>query len=237
MANTPNLKLPLISPSQAQKHVTVNEALTLIDMATNTTVERSDLSAPPASPVEGTAYIVANTASLEWEGHEGDLALLSNGGWLFAEPSTGWQVWNKTAGKQATFDGTGWVIGGDAVSPGGAGTGLTVVEIDHTISSGATNLTVPIIPSHAVVFGVSARVIGPIGGGLSSWKLGITGAEDRYGSGLGLALNSFAKGLSGSPVTYWNDTELMLTADGGDFGSGQIRLAVHYVEIVPPREV
>ncbi len=237
MANTPNLKLPLISSSQAQKHVTVNDALTLIDMVTNATVERGDLTTPPTSPVEGQAYIVAGPAALDWEGREESIALYSNGGWLFAQPSFGWKVWNKAAGKQAVYDGTAWVIGGHAVSAGGAGTALTVVEIDHTLSAGASNLTVPLIPSHSVVFGVSARVIGTLSGGLSSWKLGVAGAEDRYGSGLGGALNSFAKGLSGSPVTYWADTELLLTAEGGDFGSGQIRLAVHCVEIIPPRSV
>lgn len=237
MANTPNLKLPLISPSQAQKHVTVNEALTRLDMATNATVERADLSSPPVTAVEGEAYIIAEGASLEWEGHAGELALHSNGGWLFAQPIIGWQVWNKAAGKQAMFDGTAWVTGGNAVSQGGAGTGLSVVETDHVVSAGATNLTAPLIPSHAVVLGVSARVIGSVSGGLISWKLGVAGADDRYGSGLGLSLNSYAKGLSGSPVTYWSDTELLLTAEGGNFNSGQIRLAVHCFEIIPPRMV
>jgi len=237
MANTPNLKLPLISPSQAQKHVTVNEALTLIDMASNSIVENADLWEPPVSPVEGTAYIVAKGATGEWIGKDGQLALFSNGGWLFAQPNIGWRVWNQAEGNFATFDGMAWVAGAQVVSLGGAGTGINVVEIDHALSAGSTNVTVPVIPSHTVVIGISARVIGPLSGSLMSWKLGVLGSDDRYGSGLGLSLNSYAKGLSGSPVTYWSETDLLLSAEGGDFAAGQIRFAVHFLEIMPPRPV
>ena len=57
----------------------------------------------------------------------------------------------------------------------------------------------------------------------------------RYGSGLGSEVNSYLVGLSGAPVTYYAPTPLLITAEGGSFASGQIRLAVHVACLIPPR--
>ncbi|MDJ1017900.1 MAG: hypothetical protein QNJ35_15435 [Paracoccaceae bacterium] len=44
------------------------------------------------------------------------------------------------------------------------------------------------------------------------------------------------RGLTGTPLTYYADTNLVLTAGGGSFdGSGSVRLAVHYAELTLPR--
>jgi hypothetical protein len=85
-----------------------------------------------------------------------------------------------------------------------------------------------------MVIGVSARVIAPISGSLSSWRLGHSGAEDRFGSGLGLAMGSWAKGMLGQPLTYWSGSSLQLKAEGGSFSAGTVRLAAHYLEISLP---
>ena len=44
------LSLPYILPSQAQKHVTHNEALRLLDVMVQLAVEAFDAQVPPASP-------------------------------------------------------------------------------------------------------------------------------------------------------------------------------------------
>ena len=44
------LSLPHILPSQAQKHVTHNEALRLLDVMVQLAVTQRTLAAPPASP-------------------------------------------------------------------------------------------------------------------------------------------------------------------------------------------
>ena len=59
MTDTPRLALPVIEAAQAQKHVTHNEALTLLDALTQLAVEARTLSAPPSSPAEGSCYIPA----------------------------------------------------------------------------------------------------------------------------------------------------------------------------------
>ena len=57
MTDTPRLALPAIEAAQAQKHVTHNEALVLLDALTHLAVESRALSAPPGSPGEGSSYI------------------------------------------------------------------------------------------------------------------------------------------------------------------------------------
>ena len=55
MTETPTLRLPLIAPGQAQKHVTVNEALARIDALCQLTL-RSITGGEPQTPEEGAAY-------------------------------------------------------------------------------------------------------------------------------------------------------------------------------------
>ncbi|HEX2147369.1 MAG TPA: DUF2793 domain-containing protein, partial [Pseudorhizobium sp.] len=56
-STTPNLSLPFILPSQAQKHVTHNEALLTLDALVHLTLA-AELSTPPASCEDGTAFAV-----------------------------------------------------------------------------------------------------------------------------------------------------------------------------------
>jgi hypothetical protein len=167
----------------------------------------------------------------------GQLAVRSNRGWVFVAPPAGWRsLVAAPAGFRACV-GEGWVADAMPVSPGGAGTRLRVVEFDHAVTAGASNLTAVVIPSGAQVIGVTGRVVGALTGGLSGWRVGVAGSDNRYGSGLGLALNSYLRGLSGAPVTYYADTPLLLTAEGGAFAAGTVRLALHLVELEPPQAV
>ena len=47
MTDTPRMSLPLLAPAQAQKHVTVNEALARIDALTHLTLASVSLTVPP----------------------------------------------------------------------------------------------------------------------------------------------------------------------------------------------
>ena len=59
MAETVHLGLPLLEASQAQKHVTHNEALLLLDAAIQLSVVSRAIANPPALPEEGDRYLVA----------------------------------------------------------------------------------------------------------------------------------------------------------------------------------
>jgi hypothetical protein len=63
MTETANLGMPFIEGSQAQKHVTHNEALRILDAAVQIGVLDTALTAPPSSSAEGARYIVATGAT------------------------------------------------------------------------------------------------------------------------------------------------------------------------------
>jgi hypothetical protein len=62
MTDTTHLGLPFIEGSQAQKHVTHNEALRILDSVVQIGVLDIDRTAPPSSPAEGDRHIVASGA-------------------------------------------------------------------------------------------------------------------------------------------------------------------------------
>ncbi len=238
MTRTAQLDLPLVQPAQAQKHVTVNEALARLDTVAQLRVLSAEQVAPPATAQEGDAYLLPEGASGAWAGHRGKIAVRSNGGWVFVTPKAGWRGWDETLRGFRTCFGAGWVADAFAVSPGGAGTQFRIVEFDHVIAPGATNATLVPIPSGAQVIGVTGRVIETLSGaGLTGWRCGVAESDNRYGSGLGAARNSYLRGLSGAPVTYYSDTPLQLKAEGGSFSAGTVRLALHLVELEPPQSV
>ncbi|MEM9197138.1 MAG: DUF2793 domain-containing protein [Pseudomonadota bacterium] len=237
MTETPHFALPLLAAAQAQKHVTVNEALMRLDALAAMRLMSLDLTDAPASPGDGEAYVVASGATGTWTGHDGQLALWSNGDWMFLVPEPGWRVTDRSTGRLVLFDGADWIVDGHISSPGGAATLMRLVEVDHTLTAGATSVVAGAIPAATQVLGVTARVITAISGSATGWSLGVAGSTNRYGSGLGLGLNSYASGLTGSPLSYYSDTDLVISAEGGSFSTGAVRLAVHLVALQPPRSV
>lgn len=235
MANTASLDLPLVQAAQAQKHVTVNEALALIDALTQPVLASATLADPPVDPAEGALYAVPADATGVWAGQGGLLALFLNGGWRMITPRLGWRAWVSDAGAEARFDGTDWRIGAVAVGALGAASLVGVTEVEHDIAPGSANTTALVIPASTLVFGVTARVVTAITGGLSTWKLGVSGAGNRYGSGLGLAAGSWAQGLTGQPQAYYSDTPIQIAGEGGDLADGKIRLALHTYQLTLPR--
>ena len=73
--------------------------------------------------------------------------------------------------------------------------------------------------------------------GLTGWRIGVAGRTIGTDRGWAYGLNSYLVGLSGSPVTYYAATPLLLTAEGGSFAAGTIRLALHLLQLEPPRAV
>lgn len=109
MAQTDRLGLPLMAAGQAQKEITHNEALSLIDIAVQLVVESADLATPPASPVPGQCWIVASGADGSWFDQSGRIASWTTSGWLFAVPKIGWGAWVSDRANGVRFDGTDWI--------------------------------------------------------------------------------------------------------------------------------
>ncbi len=106
---TTNLLLPYILAAQAQKHVTHNEALRILDGLVQLSVLDRDLTAPPGSPADGDRYIVASGGTGAWAGWDLNVALFTDGAWLRLPPRTGWRVWGKDEALLLVYDGGTWI--------------------------------------------------------------------------------------------------------------------------------
>lgn len=90
MENTTNLELPYLIPSQAQKHVIHNEALSVLDAIIQLSVRSRNLAAPPDPAEDGDCYIVAEDATGLWTGWDNGLAACIDGAWRRLQPHDGW---------------------------------------------------------------------------------------------------------------------------------------------------
>ncbi len=110
MSNSLNLELPYLSGGQAQKHVTVNDALRRIDSVVQLTVEDRNRTAPPVSPQEGDTHIVASPASGAWAGHEFNVAAYQDGAWVFFAPREGWVGFSRSEQALVLYNGANWEV-------------------------------------------------------------------------------------------------------------------------------
>lgn len=108
METTANLQLPCIMPSQAQKHVTHNEALLMLDAIVQLSIRDRDLSAPPAGEGDGGRYIVAAGATGAWQGWDNAVALKMDEGWRRIEPHVGWIAWVEDEERLVRWTGAAW---------------------------------------------------------------------------------------------------------------------------------
>src|SRR4051794_21277672 len=108
MTDTPNLGLPFIEGSQAQKHVTHNEGLRILDAAVQVAVLDLTRTAPPPSPADGERHVVASGATGAWAGQGNAIATWQDGAWAYLVPKTGWCIWSVADNVEFVFDGAGW---------------------------------------------------------------------------------------------------------------------------------
>ena len=122
MAGTPRLGLPFLSPGQAQKEFTHNEALQTLDIVASLAIEEAPRADPPASPAIGTCYIVDALATGAWAGQSQCVAGFTSGGWRFVTPVEGMAAYVKTDSIWAVYRTGGWELGmlrGSGVEVGG----------------------------------------------------------------------------------------------------------------------
>ncbi len=108
------------------------------------------------------------------------------------------------------------------------------VTVDELISvSGSFTESTLIIPSRAIVFCAATRVVEAVTGA-SSYGCGISGETSKFGGSLGVAMGSNNAGVIG-PTAFYSDTPVRLTANGGNFTGGKVRLSLHYFLPVVPQ--
>lgn len=108
MPTTPLLDLPLIVANQAQKHITHNEALLMLDGLVQLAVESATRTTPPPNPAVGERHLVPTGATGEWAGHEGSIAAWRDGAWTFHAAVTGWRCWVEDEGRLVVRQGGNW---------------------------------------------------------------------------------------------------------------------------------
>lgn len=107
---TPRLRLPYLAAAQAQKHVTVNEALAALDGLVQTAAESATLAAEPAEPPEGALYILPpDRTGPDWALHPaGALLRHEAGDWTPLQAGDGALAYVRDADRLLLRRGEGW---------------------------------------------------------------------------------------------------------------------------------
>lgn len=118
-------RLPLLAVSQAQKEITHNEALVMIDALLHMAVEAALSAAPTVTDNDiGKSWIINGTPAGAWASKAGQIAYWIGGSWRFVVPHEGMRVWNKSTRRHSLFLSGQWTIAPSIPNP----TGGTVVD-------------------------------------------------------------------------------------------------------------
>ena len=115
-------RLPLLAVSQAQKEITHNEALVMIDALLHMAVEAASSAIPAVTDNDiGKSWIINGTPTGAWASKAGQIACWIGGSWRFILPHEGMWVWNKSTRRQSLFISGQWTTAPAIPNPvGGA---------------------------------------------------------------------------------------------------------------------
>lgn len=200
MADSTHLKLPYIDASQAQKHVTHNEGVRLLDALVQMAVISRTVSVPPASPADGDRYIVAAVATGAWAGWDLNIAYYVDGVWMKLVPQAGWLAWIVAEAGHVRWDGTAW--GGLSSSGSVAWGSITGTLSSQTDLQSALNGKAAASHTHP-----AAEISDSTAAGRSMLSAADAAAQT-------VLLNVFASGLKGLVPASGGGTTNFLRADG-----------------------
>lgn len=140
---SPRLDLPYLLPAQAQKHVTHNEALRLLDGITQLAVKSFGATTPPGGPTSGDMYALGLSPTGAWAGQDGKLALWSENAWMFLTPGEGWLAWGEAEAKLQVYTGGDWQsLAADLSNPDSLGINTTADMVNRlAVASDASLFT------------------------------------------------------------------------------------------------
>lgn len=122
----------------------------------------------------------------------------------------------------------------NVIALGPKGSAITIDTTEQLVSglSGASVTAGAQIPAGVLVFACAARVTTAITGA-TSFSIGYTGSTSAFGAGLGVSNGSTNEGMIG-PNPFYSATNIILTAAGGAFAGGAVRLSLMYLTFTPP---
>lgn len=213
---TPHHDLPLLAASQAQKHVTHNEAITLIDGLLQLSVISRTQNTPPTNPSEGDRYLVGSSPTDEWLNQAGHLAFYVSSSWRYSVPQVGWFAWIEDEAIYLSYSGTDW--------------GAAVVEAQQEVSqfginAGSDSYNRLTVKSDAIL--ISHDDVTPGSGDI---RINCNKASDGHVAAFLFQSNYGGRGEFG--LLGNNDFTIKTTPDGGSWASALIaRSADGAVEI------
>lgn len=170
-------------------------------------VENLTISAPPGSPVEGVAYIVASGGSGAWSGWTGSIARFENGAWRRYQAVEGWRAYDKHSNLVFIFDGTNWRA-----------------DVSTEVFDASGTWTKPALGTIALFF--------LWGGGGSGGSRATTG---KAGGGGGGAFNALMMPLSALPATVGvtvGNGGAAVSGDANGNPGGKTSLSVSGIELI-----
>lgn len=199
------------------------DAVAALSARTQLVLESITDTAPPATPEEGARWFVPAGATGAFAGQAGRLAVFQDGAFVFQALASGVLAFIREEWRLALYDGGAWVSP-LAVRPKRAAIEAEVLEQDLVLS-GTSVATTVVIPARAIVLGVSTRTLSGVTGA-TSFDCGIAGEVSKFGGSLGVGLGASNSGVVG-PVAFYADMPVVLTANGGAFTGGRVRVSIH----------
>ena len=135
------LALPFLSAGQAQKEMTVNEALARLDAAVQASAIAGGATVPPATPSPGACWIVGAAPEGDWAGNANALAVWTGDGWRFLSPVEGMTVWVAADGMCWRWRDGSWRVG-EVLGSGVTIDGIAVVGVQQPAIAGVTGGTI-----------------------------------------------------------------------------------------------
>jgi hypothetical protein len=234
MTDTINLGLPYIEAAQAQKHVTHNEALRVLDRLVHLAVLDRDLAAPPGGPSDGQRWIVAANPTGAWSGHATHVAAWQDGAWQFSVPSVGWLAYAIDEGVLLAWSGGAWV---DALALLHALQNMTLLGIGTTADAGN-----PLSAKLNNTLWV-AKTVAEGGNGDLRYKL----SKESAGKTLSLLYQTNFSGRAEIGLTGDDDFHVKVSADGNSWtdaltfekttGCGKFNSAIQWTAAISPSPI
>ena len=116
--NSSRHQLPYLVVTQAQKELTHNEAIAMIDALLHPAVQ-DRLSTPPLVTMAdiGKCWLVDVDGAGEWQNKTDQIAVWVGGSWRFLEPTPAMRVRNLADGTDMVWDGTQWIVAPTVANP------------------------------------------------------------------------------------------------------------------------
>ena len=89
-----------------------------------------------------------------------------------------------------------------------------------------------VIAYRMLVLAVASRTTGAVTGA-TSYSVGVAGEPGKFGSLLGIAKRATNIGVIG-PTAFYAPTPIRITANGGAFTAGKIRLVLYAISFAAP---